>query len=137
MTYMLCTFLVDGQPYAVPAERVQEVLRHQRVTPVPLAEFQIAGLINLRGSVVCGINLRARIGAPTAVTELAVVVRHEGGAVALLVDDIEDVTAVDEETLEPPPSTIPELIRGMLVGVHEHAGRLLCVLDVDLIAAGS
>ncbi len=50
------TFTVDGQAFGIPALRVRDVLRRQRLTRMPLARSEIAGTINLRGHIVTAIN---------------------------------------------------------------------------------
>ena len=56
-----CTFLLDGLLFGVEVQEVQEVIRYQKVTHVPLAPPVIQGLINLRGQIVTAIDLRARL----------------------------------------------------------------------------
>ena len=53
-----CTFFIDGFFYGVEVGKVQEVLRPQEMTPVPLAPAVVMGLINLRGQIVPAIDLR-------------------------------------------------------------------------------
>ncbi|MEO8695785.1 MAG: chemotaxis protein CheW, partial [Acidimicrobiales bacterium] len=57
-----CTFYADGLLLGIAIERVEEVLRDQTITPVPLADPAIAGLINLRGQIVTAIDARRRLG---------------------------------------------------------------------------
>ena len=59
-----CTFSLDGHVFGVPVSSVQEVLRSQDLTTVPLAPTEIAGLLNLRGQIVTSLELRARLGLP-------------------------------------------------------------------------
>jgi purine-binding chemotaxis protein CheW len=127
------TFYVDDAHYGVDALDVQEVLRHQPMTRVPLAPEEVRGLINLRGQVVIAIDLRRRLGltepADDAVS-MNLVVRTEDGPVSLLVDRIGDVLRVDEDDLEPTPETVQGIHRELLVGVFKLESGLLHVLDV-------
>ena len=59
-----CTFFVHGLFFGVEVSRVQEVIRYQRLTRVPLTSSIIAGLMNLRGQIVTAIDLRTRLGLP-------------------------------------------------------------------------
>ena len=59
-----CTFYVDRQFFGVPVQQVQEVIRYQEMTRVPLVPRVIRGLINLRGQIVVAIDLRRRLNAP-------------------------------------------------------------------------
>jgi purine-binding chemotaxis protein CheW len=58
----LCTFRIDGLLFGVEITHVQEVLRAQPMTPVPLANAAVRGLINLRGQIVTALDLRHRLG---------------------------------------------------------------------------
>ena len=60
-TSQVCTFYVNSQMYGVEVESVQEVIRYQHMTEVPLAPDSVVGLINLRGQIVTAIDLRRRL----------------------------------------------------------------------------
>lgn len=127
------TFYVDGAHYGVDALDVQEVLRHQPMTRVPLAPPEVRGLINLRGQVVIAVDLRRRLGLDVPADDarsMNLVVRTEDGPVSLLVDRIGDVLEVDADELEPTPETVTGAHRELLVGVFKLDLGLLHVLDV-------
>jgi purine-binding chemotaxis protein CheW len=129
-----CTFVVDGQLFGVSVERVQEVLRFQAMTHVPLAPADVRGLINLRGDIVTAIDMRRRLGRPTRASDaqfMNVVLNVEGSAVSLLVDEIGDVIEPSEDSLEAPPETIDPALRRLLRSVYKLEGRLLLVLDAE------
>jgi purine-binding chemotaxis protein CheW len=133
-TRQLCTFLLDGLLFGVDVVRVQEVIRYQQMTPVPLAPPVICGLINLRGQIVLALDMRARLEfAPRAAGELPmnVVFRSETGPVSLLVDEIADVVEVQQDTFEPAPETMSSLGRELITGVYKLDGSLLLLLDTD------
>ena len=105
----LATFRLDGDLDGVEVEHVQEVLRSQQLTRVPLAPTAVAGLINLRGQVVTAIELRERLGRPAraeGTDAVVIVVRLHGEAVSLLVDSIAAVEDVDAADFEAPPDTL-------------------------------
>jgi purine-binding chemotaxis protein CheW len=126
------TFFVDGLFFAVEVEKVQEVIRYQEMTRVPLAPPVVRGLINLRGHIVTAVDLRRRLGLRERAADqlpMNVVVRSEDGAVSLLVDEIGDVLEVDEETYEGPPETLSQRARELIPGVYKLKDRLMHVLD--------
>ena len=134
----LCTFLVDDLHLGVDADLVQEVVRHQAITPVPLAPPEIAGLLNLRGQVVTAINLRGRLGLPPrpdGQRPLHLIVRGARDSASLLVDQISDVLTCSPDELEPPPTTVDETVRGFLGGVCTRPERLLLLLDLPRVLA--
>ena len=132
-TSQLATFWTDGDLYGVEVEHVQEVLRAQKLTRVPLAPPAVAGLINLRGQVVTAIELRERLGRPAraeGADSVVIVVRMHGEAVSFLVDGIADVVNVDAADFEQPPDTLDGRARELIRGAYKLDGRLLLALDV-------
>jgi purine-binding chemotaxis protein CheW len=130
----LATFRLDGDLYGIEVEHVQEVLRSQQLTRVPLAPSAVAGLINLRGQVVTAIELRERLGRPqrpAGTDAVVIVVRLDGEAVSLLVDSIADVVDVDASDFEAPPDTLEGQARGLIRGAYKLDGKLLLALDVQ------
>jgi purine-binding chemotaxis protein CheW len=129
-----CTFYLDGLVFGVEVEKVQEVIRHQPTTRVPLAPSVLGGLINLRGQIVTAVDLRRRLEMPERPAEMApmnVVVRTDDGAVSLLVDEIGDVVEVTESAFEPPPATLQGVSRELIRGAYKLTGALLLLLDTE------
>lgn len=130
------TFHIDDQYFGIEVLRVQEVVRHLEMTPVPMAPDVVKGLINLRGQIVTAVDMRLRLGLKpreNGAAPMNMVVRSEDGAVSLLVDEIGDVLQVGAESYEPAPDSISRAMRGMVRGVHKLDGRLLLVLNTDQV----
>jgi len=133
-TRQLCTFYLDGHFFGVDAQSVQEVIRYQEMTVVPLTPECVKGLINLRGQIVTAIDMRKRLGLqdrPADKLPMNVVVRSDEGAVSLLVDQIGDVIEVSSEDFETPPETLRGLARSLVQGAYKLNGRLLLVLNCE------
>ena len=114
--------------------KVQEVIRYQGMTRVPLAPATIQGLINLRGQIVTAIDLRRRLELPPRDGEqlpMNVVVRSDDGAVSLLVDEIGDVVEIQDDIYEHPPETLKGVGRELVQGVYKLKERLLLILDTE------
>ena len=129
-----CTFYVEGLFFGVEVLRVQEVIRFQEMTPVPLASHVVSGLINLRGQIVTAIDLRRRLGLPdrdSSELPMNVVIRTDDGAVSLLVDQIGDVLEVDTDSYERPPETLSGVARQLVLGVYKLKDNLLLILNTD------
>jgi purine-binding chemotaxis protein CheW len=138
-TQQVCTFFVDSQFFGVPVEQVQEVIRFQEMTRVPLVSRAIRGLINLRGQIVVAVDLRRRLRAPERAEgqlPMNVVVRTAEGAVSLLVDEIGDVLEVRDDTFERPPETLQSTSRELVLGVHKLPNKLLLILDTEKAVDG-
>ncbi len=129
-----CTFSLNGLFFGVEVLRVQEVIRYQEMTAVPLAPSMVEGLINLRGQIVTAIDLRRRLELPPRTGDslpLNVVVRSDDGAVSLLVDEIGDVVEIDDDAFERKPETLTGVARELVQGVYKLRDRLLLVLDTE------
>jgi len=128
------TFFLNGLFFGVEVLKVQEVIRYQEMTRVPIAPAMIEGLINLRGQIIMAIDLRRRLEMPMRAEgqlPMNVVVRTDDGAVSLLVDEIGDVVEIEEDTYERLPETISGVARELIRGVYKLKERLLLILDTE------
>ena len=133
-----CTFFLKDQFFGVPVQQVQEVIRYQEMTRVPLVPAVIRGLINLRGQIVMAVDLRRRFGMEERAQSqlpMNVVVRTDDGAVSFLVDEIGDVLEPEEENFEAPPETLEGPSRDLVRGVYKLQERLMLVLDAERAVA--
>jgi purine-binding chemotaxis protein CheW len=133
-----CTFYVNQQFYGIDVLQVQEIVRSQPLTRVPLAAPMVRGLMNLRGQIVTAIDMRRRLALPERdeQCELVNVVLQTGdGAVALLVDEIGDVVEVDEQQFERPPDTLRGPSRDLILGAYKRPGQLLVILDPQQVVS--
>lgn len=129
----LVTFVLAEHTYAVEVSHVQEVLRAQPRTRVPLAPPAVAGLINLRGQVLTAIDLRTQLGLPArphGVEPMVVVVRAPGDPLALLVDTIGSVIEVEPHQFEAPPDTLTGPARQLVTGAYKLPDSLVVLLNL-------
>lgn len=133
-----CTFTLDGHHFGIDVASVQEVIRYQALTVVPLAPHAIRGLINLRGQIVTALDLRLRLGMPerdTSTQPVNIVIRTDDGAVSFLVDEIGDIVEADQTCFESPPDTLREGAKVLILGACKLHDRLLLVLDAARAAS--
>ncbi len=131
----LCTFQIHETLFGIDVTDVQEVIRQQGMTPVPLSARWIAGLINLRGQIVTAVNMRERLGLPergAGEGSMNVVIRRPEGVISLVVDEVGDVVDVDESSFEEPPATMSAAARHLVRGAYKLNGQLLVYLDTTL-----
>jgi purine-binding chemotaxis protein CheW len=113
---------------------VHGVIPQQRLTRVPLAPPALRGLMNLRGAIVPGIDLRRRLNLaerPGRDPWTNVIVQSATGPVSLLIDEIGDVVDIAEDALEPPPETLSPGIREVAQAACHSGGEMLILLDAD------
>lgn len=135
------TATIGEQLFGLPIARVQDVFIPERLTRVPLASPEIAGLLNLRGRIVTAICLRKRLGRPVELRldsqgrhELtAIGIDHGGEAYALIVDAVGEVIRLDRSTFEPLPVHLDRVWAALATGIHRLDDELLVVLDLDAV----
>jgi len=130
----LCTFTLDNHLFGVDARTVQEVIRYQTMTRVPLSAGCVSGLINLRGQIVTALDLRRRLGMRERDADklpMNVVIRSDEGAVSMLVDQIGDVIEVSPNDFETPPNTLQGSGRVLIEGAYKLNGQVLMVLNTS------
>ena len=131
-TRQFSTFRVNGLLLGIEVTTVQEVIRYQEMTIIPLAPIVIEGLINLRGQIIIAIDTRRSLGLPPASpgTRLMNVVIQSGDAtVSLLVDDVGDVIDVPLDAYSAVPDNMPPQQRELISGVYDLREGLMLVLD--------
>jgi purine-binding chemotaxis protein CheW len=130
------TATVGGQLFGLPIARVQDVFVLDRLTRVPLAAPEIAGVLNLRGRIVTAIDMRRRLGlAPPgeARKRMAIGIEYKGESYGLLIDAIGEVLNVPTAGREGNPVNLEPGLARVSAGVHRLEDRLLVVLDVDRV----
>lgn len=136
-TRQLCTFYLHDLYLGVDVTRVQEVIRYQEMTPVPLAPPEVRGLINLRGQIVTALELRTRLELPPREASrqpMNVVIRTGDATISLLVDEIGDVVEVSDNVFERVPDTLSPTMRTLCRGIYKLQPKLLLLLDPERAA---
>ena len=124
---------VAGASYALPIERVREIVRLRPITPMPRVPALVLGVISLRGEVVQVLELRQRLGSGsvTPASGARIVVMHgdAGPVVGLLVDAVTEVLRIPEDELHDPPGDAADCVRA----ICRRGTRFVSVLDPDLV----
>jgi purine-binding chemotaxis protein CheW len=132
------TVLIGGQLFGLPISRVQDVFMPDRLTRVPLAHPDIAGVLNLRGRIVTAIDMRIRLGIPRgkdAKPAMAVGIESRGESYGLLIDSVGEVLKLSPESREQNPINLDSRWARVSAGVHRLDGQLMVILDVDSVLA--
>jgi len=135
MARQFCTFFVGELFLGIEVMRIQEVLRDWIITPVPMANSEIRGLINLRGQIITAVDLRTCFQIPDRDRDdpppTILVLDGDKELLSLVVDRSGDVLEVEEECFEEPPETLKSETRRLIQGAYKLEQSLLLVLDVD------
>ena len=127
----LLVFGLDGAAYGIPVDRVREIVRMKKLTPVPCAPEWLLGVVALRGEVVEVIDLRQRLGLAAAIpdrTHRIIVLHGEGDRVAgLLVDSVSEVYRIPEDRMIPAQGLEISCVSEMC----PRGDKFVSILDVD------
>ena len=130
----LLTFVLDGAPYALPVERVREIVRIRPITPMPRVPADVRGVISLRGEIVQVVDLRRRLSLepvePGRRSRIIVVHGGDGRVAGLLVDAVTEVLSVDEAALRGASSE-----SGAVDSLCVRGDEFVSLVDLDRVLA--
>jgi purine-binding chemotaxis protein CheW len=129
----LVSVIVADHAFGIPVAHVRDVLPPRRLTRIPLAPPEVAGMLNLRGRIVVALDLRRRLGfapAPAEMRQMCVVVEHGGELYSLLVDAVGEVLCPEAASFEANPSTLDPVWRDVSAGIYRLESTLLVLLDI-------
>ncbi|HEY0285258.1 MAG TPA: chemotaxis protein CheW [Vicinamibacterales bacterium] len=132
-------FYLGAEVYGVPLDQLREVARVSHLRRVPGAPPGVAGLVNLRGEILCALDVRAILGLPvqtTAGSAFLVALRGFGDPLGLIVDSIADIYAVSPGDIEAPPATWPAERAACFIGTARVAAGLMGLLDLARVTKG-
>lgn len=132
----LACFRIGTEMYALDIMRIKEIIRPQRLTPVPKAPPFIEGVINLRGVVVPVVDLRKRFDQPATAPERRtriLICALAGKMIGLLVDEVAEVRRYSRQEIQ----SAPQYLRGQgsdfFLGVCRRDEQLVMLIDLEKI----
>lgn len=130
-----CGFVIGEGFYAIPVLDVQEVVKPQVMTPIPLAQEHVRGLINLRGQIVTSISLRKlfKLEDNLDADHMNIIVKAKESLNAFVVDEIMDVIDVQSSDIVSPPETISPQIRKYIDAVYKTEDKLILLINLEKI----
>lgn len=134
----LITFEVAGQLFGLDIMAIREIRAWTPVTRLPRVPHYVAGVVNLRGTVLPVVDLAARLGwersEPTA-RHAIIVVQLAGKAMGLIVESVSDIVPLPDSSLQPPPPSSGDALVPFLEGLAAIDERMVPVLDLQALAA--
>ncbi|OYP39134.1 chemotaxis protein CheW [Rhodopirellula sp. MGV] len=128
------TFTLQDEEFGIEILRVQEIKGLSRITPIPNMPYYIRGVMNLRGTVVPIIDLRAKFAMPKVDYNqftVIIVVTIGDKVIGLVVDAVSDVLNVAEENIESAPDLGGQADTAFMTGIAKSGERLITLLNMD------
>lgn len=135
-TNQIVSFRLANEEYGVDIMRVQEIILPGEITEMPEVPAYICGLINLRGHVIPIVDLRKRFGLPVSERDehtRIIVVNVGTRTIGMVVDAVNEVLRINDEQLEPPPSSIVGIEHVYIKALVKFDDKLLILLDIESI----
>lgn len=128
--------IVGNELYGLPLSRLQEVSRLNGIRRVPGAASHVAGLVSLRGEIICALDARAILGLPqrsSSGPQFVVALRDFDYPIGVVVDWVADIFHIDPATVVPPPAEWRHERRACVRGTATVAPGSIGLLDLDAL----
>lgn len=136
------TVVLDNEAYGIAVLKVREIIRLQKITPVPQMPEFVKGVINLRGRVVPVIDLRIKFGLKAEIADrtcvVVVQITLDAGRnvqMGLVVDSVEEVVSLTGAEIEPTPEFGARIDTSYLLGLAKIKGVVKTLLDIERVVA--
>ena len=132
----LACFRIGTEMYALDILRIKEIIRPQRLTPVPKAPAFIEGVINLRGVVIPVVDLRKRFDQPKTETDRktrVIICGLSGKILGLMVDEVSEVRRYARHEIQAAPKFLKVKGAEFFLGVCRKDEDLVMLLDLERI----
>jgi len=101
----ICLFRLGEDIYAIPVELLIEIIKSQKIFPVPTTPSHVLGVINLRGNIVPIVDIRQALSIPQQSTPGQVaIVKHGSIMFGIVVDNVSAVISIPASSIQPLPS---------------------------------
>jgi purine-binding chemotaxis protein CheW len=134
--------VLQNEAYGIAVLKVREIIRQQKITPVPQMPAFVKGVINLRGRVIPVVDPRVKFGLEAAFTERTCIVvcqialtPEQTVHMGFLVDSVEEVATLTAAEIEPTPDFGTRIDATCLLGMAKVKGEVKMLLDIDRVIA--
>ena len=135
----LACFRIGEEFYALDILRIREVIRPQKLTPVPRAPEFVEGVINLRGAVIPVVDLRKRFeaGRTNSSKTRVIICVLTGKLLGLIVDEVAEVRRYSRQEIQPAPQFLKGRGAEFFLGVCRRGDDLVMIVDLERILSSS
>jgi len=123
------------EQYGIDIQYVDNIVRMQRITRVPLVQPYFVGVINIRGEIIPVMSLRLKFGLEpdnyTGTTRILIIKIEPQAAIGIIVDEVKNVVVLDDEDIEKPTSSANDEKAAYLIGVGKLEKSLVSLLNLQ------
>lgn len=135
------TVVLDNEAYGIAVLKVREIIRMQKITPIPQMPDFVKGVINLRGRVIPVVDLRVKFGLQasfaerTCIVVVQVTLPSSIVQMGLIVDSVEEVVNLAPAEIEPTPDFGTRIDTTYILGMAKIKGVVKTLLDIDRVVS--
>ena len=132
------TFTLGAEEYGFEILKVQEIKGYSAITPIPNTPNYVKGVMNLRGSIIPIVDLRAKLAMAEAAYNqftVIIVVRVGTKTVGVVVDAVSDVLNIPLKDIQPTPDFGSQVDARFISGLAKAGERLVVLLDIEKVLA--
>lgn len=123
---------LDNEQYGIDISLVDNIVRMQQITRVPMAQPFFSGVINLRGEIIPVLNLRLKFDLPmkeyTNATRIIIIKPENNAKIGVLVDEVREVVTLEDENVE---KAVYDEQGINLIGVGKYKNSLISLLNIQ------
>ncbi len=138
------TFRLGDEEYGIDILRVQEIRSYEQPTRIANAPAFVKGVVNLRGVIVPVVDLRMKLGCPSAeynTFTVVIVLNVRGRVVGAVVDSVSDVLELPPEAIKPAPEMASSVDASYITGIGslkiDERERMLILMDIEALMAST
>lgn len=136
------TVALANETYGMSVLKVREIIRMQKITPVPQMPEYVRGVINLRGRMIPIVDLRLKFGLRAEFADRTCIIvvqvrlpNDQAVPMGLIVDSVEEVVTLSAGDIEPTPDFGANANIAYLLGMAKVKGQVKMLLDLDRVIA--
>jgi len=128
------------EAYAINVKQIREIIRFQKITPVPQLPVFLKGVINLRGRIIPITDLRTRFGLAEEISSRTCIVvvqtqpaNGTSTQTGLIVDRVDEVSQIGAADIEPTPEFGVQVDSRYLLGMAKAGATVRILLNLERI----
>ena len=126
-------FEIADEDYCLSVDDIQEILNYEVPTPVPGAQSEVTGILNVRGEIVTVLSGRSLLDLPAKEPEenwRIITMQSHDIYYGLVVDSVNEMIEIDLDQIETAPNTGSVTSSELILGTYHHKDRLIIALDL-------
>ena len=136
MSNQILVFNINNELYGIDILKVQEILNFIQPTPIPNCPDYLKGIINLRGTIILVIDLRARFHFEEPMNPdncVIVVVAIGNKKYGLVVDSVSDVLTINEDDIQEDIDINSGIDNRYITGLVKANEQMIILVNIDKV----